>query len=81
MQGGHCLILDIAAETITHHQVRPGVQPLYETGDVAEIVTVIGVRHEDILTTRGQNPALQGVAVSLLSDVYDARAFCLGNLD
>ncbi len=53
----------------------------HKTRNMAEIVTVVGVGHQHVLSARGQYPAFQSVAVSLLLDVYYSGTFCLRDLD
>ena len=49
MQGRHGVFLDPAAKAVAHHQVGSPAQLLKKTGNVAEIVAIVRVAHQNIL--------------------------------
>src|SRR5208337_391329 len=65
MQSWHRAPLNASAEAVAHDEVRAPAQLLHEARDVAKVVAVVGIPHDDELATRSRDPAHQGVAVSL----------------
>src|SRR6516165_5896475 len=78
VQGGHRARGDAALEAVAHHQVRAIAQFGDERHQVAEVVAVVGVAHDHVLTAGREDAAHQGVAVTLVADGDDAGAGVLG---
>jgi len=57
MQRGHGTRHDSTAKAIPHHQFIALAQPLDESWDVREVVAIIRVPHNDILSACGSNAA------------------------
>ncbi len=55
---------DAAGKAITHDQRHTATQLRNETVEIAEIVTVIGIAHDDIAATRGGDAGLKGRAIA-----------------
>ena len=65
---------DPAPEAVAHHQVRALAQFVNERHQVGEIVAVVGVAHDHVFAVGGDDPAHQGVAVTLVADRYHPGA-------
>jgi len=64
MQRGHGFRAYSAAKAIAHDQVGPVAQLLEEAGKMVELVRVIGVAHEYVLSARGEDAGVQGRSVA-----------------
>ena len=78
MKERHRAGLDSALEAIAHHQIVAPSQLLHEWLEAVEVVTVVGVPHDDIASPRRLYPSKQSASVSLLGDVYNtcSEALC-----
>ena len=54
---------------------------LHEARDVAKVVAVVGISHDDELATGSGDAAHQGVAVSLGGNAHNAGSQLLGDFD
>jgi hypothetical protein len=81
MQRRHRALLNASAEAVAHDEVRAPAQLLHEARDVAKIVAVVGIPHNDELAARSCDSAHQGVAVSLGLDADNAGSELLGDFD
>src|SRR5262249_34921754 len=57
-----------------HYEVVAFAQLMDKWFEVTEVVTVIGVTHDDVFAARRRDAAHESAAISLLFDVYHARA-------
>lgn len=80
MEPGHGSGTYAAAEPIAHDEVMALAQPLDEGLDVAEVVRVVGITHDDIATTGGRNARLQGTAVTTVRDSDHPSSVKAGDL-
>ena len=80
MQRRHRARQNFSQETIAHHEVITFAQFRHKFVQLREIVGVIGIAHQDELTARRGDPALQGAAVAAPLHGDDARAKVPGNL-
>jgi len=59
MENRHGFGADASAKAIAHHEISPGAELGQEARDVGELVAVVGVGHEDILSAAARMPALR----------------------
>ena len=64
VQRRHGVGLDAAFETIAHHELVAVAQFLEKGTEVREIVTVVGVAHDDVLAAGRLDAALKRAAVT-----------------
>jgi hypothetical protein len=62
------------------HQVVTFAQLRQEFRDLAKVVAVVGVPHDDVLAARGGDAAHERAPVTTLGDADDTRAMRSGNL-
>src|SRR5258708_32092476 len=81
VQRRHGAGLDAAAKAIAHNEVVAPAQFVDEIGNLAEIVAVIGVSHDDIFTAGGADARLQRCAVAPFGDADYGGSIVLGNFN
>src|ERR1051326_9366998 len=74
VQRRHRRWFDAARKAISHDQLVTGTEFVEKRPEVREVVTVVGVTHDDVLAARRLDPAAQGAAVAFFRDVNDTRA-------
>jgi hypothetical protein len=70
--------LDAAGETVAHHQIVAGAQPVEERPEGGEVVAVVGIAHRHIGAARRGDPADQRRAVAPLGHRHHPGALGLG---
>ena len=76
----HGARLDPALEARAHDEVVPFLEPGHEGGDLAEVVGVVCVAHDDVTPPRRGDSAEERGTVAPLGDGDDPRAGALGDL-
>ena len=70
VQKWHCIALNASLETIPYHQIAARAELFEKTRNPAEVVTIIGVTHDDVATMRRGNAARNA---EMLEDLLRAR--------
>ena len=70
---------DFAAEAVAHDEIVALFEPGEEAGELAEVVTGVGVGHEDVFSVGGLDAGHEGRAVAADWNVDDAGAFVGGD--
>jgi hypothetical protein len=68
VQGRHRPGLDPSPEPVAHHQIIPFTQLLDEWHQIAKIVAVVAVRHDDVTSSGCGDPTGQRGAIASLGD-------------
>ena len=79
VQQRHCPRQDRAStggQSAALYQVITGPEFLHETGDVEEVVAVVGISHDDIGPAGRPDTSLEGGTVAPLPDLYQASPHC-----
>src|SRR5215470_7270701 len=80
MQKRHCARLYSPLEAIAHDQIEPCSELFYEWLDVAEVVTVIRVTHDDVLAVSRSYPVEDRAAIAFFRHFDDPGACSGGDL-
>ena len=80
VKGRHRARLDPPAEPRAHDEVVPLLERRDEGRDLAEVVGVVGVAHDDVAPARRRDAAEERGAVAALGDGDDARPGPVGDL-
>src|SRR5699024_2888218 len=70
----HRVRRNAALEAITDHELVAGAQLLEERAELSEVVTVVGVAHNDVRAARGLNTAEECAAITLFGHMNHSRA-------
>src|ERR1700739_721215 len=81
MKSRHRARLNAAAKSVPHYQLRALAQLRYETRDVREIVTSIGIAHQNVPSTRRPDSSHQSVSISRVGYADYACSITLRDLD
>jgi hypothetical protein len=79
VKGWHSAGFDAAPEPVAHYQVMALPELFQEGHEVAEVVTIVGIAHDDVFATGRINAAQQSAAVAFLLDLDDARTEASGD--
>src|ERR1700680_2446640 len=71
VQPWHGSRLDPTLEAVAHYEIVALSQFFKQPRDIPEIITAIGVSHDDVLAARSINPVHKRIAVATCLDVYD----------
>ena len=67
-------------EPATLHEVEPFAEPAHQPGDLAEVVAVVGVAHDDVRAARRLDAAHQRAAVAPFGYRHNSGTHCLRDL-
>ena len=81
MQRGHRARFDSAAEPVAYDKVTASFNLFDEVVKPGPIVGIVGVTHDDDLTSCSGNACAQGFAIAATSDVDDAGTTGFCNID
>src|SRR5579884_1519589 len=62
--------LDLAGKAVAHHQVVARAQTIHKSFEAGEIVTVVRISHDDVLTARGLTCVIKSRAITTYRYVY-----------
>ena len=81
VQRRHRVLFNTTTKPITHHEISAFPQLLKETRNVTEVVAVVCVGHDDVLTGRSADAPPERTAVSSFLNMYDFGSEPLCNHD
>src|SRR5437870_8864893 len=74
VKGLHGARSDSTLEAVTHHELITVAQLRQKRSQIRKVVAVIGVSHDDVLTSRGCDSSQQGAAVAFSGNVNYASS-------
>src|SRR4029077_11106043 len=65
MEPGHGTRLDPALKAVAHDEVGSLAQLVEKTWDVPEVVAVVSISHQNVLSCSSRNPSHERISISL----------------
>src|SRR5689334_16070344 len=81
MKGGHRAIFDAAPKAISHHQFCAVPKLFDEAWNVAEVIAIVGIAHDNEPAACSGNSTHQSAAIASFTDGNDPRPEIFGDFN
>ena len=80
MKSRHCSGFDATSKPVSHNEVGSAPKRLDERPEIGEVVTVVGIAHDDELALGIGDASSESSAITTNRNIDDTRAFGTGNV-